>query len=118
MLRRLRHIGLAGALAALALVVLPAVADAHNVGHFTLPDGQCLAIGSNREAPLVGQDRTQLDLMPSTPLPRDEYGASFAAFAGNTPIRPGPDQYAGAFRRQQTFQLVTPSKLVLPRMSW
>jgi hypothetical protein len=38
----------------------------------------------------VGQDRTQLDLVPLTPNPpRDEYGVSFVGVNGNTPIRPG-----------------------------
>ena len=90
MLRRLRNIGLSVGLTALALIVVPAGAAAHNVGHITLPGGQCLAIGSGREAPLVGQDRTQLDLVPQTPLPRDEYGVSFVGFGRNTPILPGP----------------------------
>ena len=72
------------------LTALPGPATAHNVGHISLPDGRCLALGSAREAPLVGQDRTQLDLVPSTPLPRDEYGVSFVGFWGNTSIRPGP----------------------------
>jgi hypothetical protein len=65
-------------------------AQAHNAGHFFLPDGSCHAIGSFKDAPLVGPDRTQLDLIPETPtVPFDEYGASFAAFQGATPILPG-----------------------------
>ena len=77
--------------AALALV-LPAGAGAHNAGHFTLPDGSCHEVGSFKHAPLVGpeDDRHPLDLMPETPSPFDEYGASFAAFRGSTPILPGP----------------------------
>jgi hypothetical protein len=74
----------------LAVVALPAVAAAHNVGHVFLPDGTCLEVGSAREAPFVGQDRTQLDLVPGTPNPpRDEYGTSFVGYWGNTPILPG-----------------------------
>jgi hypothetical protein len=65
-------------------------AQAHNAGHFFLPDGTCHEIGSFKPAPFVGQDKTQLDLIPATPtVPFDEYGASYAAFQGNTPILPG-----------------------------
>lgn len=63
-------------------------AGAHNAGHFLLPDGTCHEVGSLREAPLVGPDGTPLDLIPATP--QDEYGTSFAAFRGATPILPGP----------------------------
>jgi hypothetical protein len=71
-------------------LVCAGAAQAHNAGHFYLPDGSCHAIGSFKAAPLVGADRTQLDLIPETPtVPFDEYGASFAAFQGNTPILPG-----------------------------
>jgi len=69
---------------------LPVAANAHNVGHIFLPDGTCKEVGSVREAPLVGKDRTQLDLVPETANPpRDEYGVSFVGFWGNTPILPG-----------------------------
>lgn len=64
-------------------------AGAHNAGHFFLPDGTCHAIGSFKHGPLVGADRVPLDLIPETPSPFDEYGASFAAFQGATPILPG-----------------------------
>jgi len=49
-------------------------------------------IGSFKDAPLIGPNdaKTQLDLIPETPNPPfDEYGASYAAFQGNTPILPG-----------------------------
>ena len=73
---------------AAATVAVPA--EAHNAGHFFLPDGSCHEIGSFKPAPLVGQDKTQLDLIPATPtIPFDEYGASYAAFQGATPILPG-----------------------------
>jgi hypothetical protein len=75
---------------AVGLVLAPLIATAHNAGHFTLPDGSCQDVGSSREAPLVGRDRTQLDLIPQTPLPRDEYGVSFVGFGTGTPILPGP----------------------------
>lgn len=83
--------GAAMAAATMALV-LPAGAGAHNAGHFTLPDGSCHEVGSFKHAPLVGSkdDRHPLDLIPETPSPFDEYGASFAAFRGSTPILPGP----------------------------
>jgi hypothetical protein len=71
-----------------AAIAVPA--QAHNAGHFFLPDGTCHEIGSFNPAPVVGQDKTQLDLIPETPtVPFDEYGASFAAFQGDTPILPG-----------------------------
>jgi len=76
--------------AALAFIAMPMIATAHNLGHVVLPDGSCLEMGSGKEAPLVGQDRTQLDLVPQTPtVPRDEYGLSFVGFWANTPILPG-----------------------------
>jgi hypothetical protein len=69
---------------------VPAAANAHNVGHIFLPDGTCQEVGSVKEAPLVGKDRTQLDLVPETANPpRDEYGTSFVGFWGRTPIFPG-----------------------------
>lgn len=79
-------------MATAAVVVLGGLAaavpaGAHNAGHFVLPDGTCHEVGSFAEAPLVGQAKTPLDLIPSTP--QDEYGASFAAFQGHTPILPG-----------------------------
>lgn len=71
----------AGAVAGSSLVAaLPAAA--HNAGHFTLPDGTCHEVGSFKGSP------HGLDLMPETPF--DEYGTSFAAFQGKTPILPGP----------------------------
>jgi hypothetical protein len=74
----------------LAVVGIPAVVRAHNAGHIFLPDGSCLEIGSFRDAPIVGKDRTQLDLVPETPNPPfDEYGVSFVGYGGNTPISPG-----------------------------
>ena len=77
----------------LAVVGIPAVVRAHNAGHIFLPDGTCLEIGSFREAPIVGQDRTQLDLVPETPNPPfDEYRSELcrarrehADFAGSVP---------------------------------
>jgi hypothetical protein len=77
------------ALSACAVAALVAVspAGAHNAGHFFLPDGTCHNVGSFLPAPLIGQDKTPLDLIPATP--QDEYGASFAAFQGDTPLLPG-----------------------------
>ena len=62
-------------------------AGAHNAGHFFLPDGTCHEVGSFLPGPLVGSDKHVLDLIPATP--KDEYGASFAAFQGDTPLLPG-----------------------------
>lgn len=89
----------AACIALAAALALPIAAVAHNAGHFSLPDGSCLEIGSFRDAPLVGADRTPLDLVPETPNPpRDEYGVSFVGFWGNTPISPGacPAQLSSA----------------------
>lgn len=72
------------------VMTFPAIAAAHNLGHIFLPDGTCKEIASAQEAPLVGPDRTQLDLVPETANPpRDEYGVSFVGHWGRTPIRPG-----------------------------
>jgi hypothetical protein len=82
--------------ALLAALALPRAATAHNLGHIFLPDGVCLGLGSGLEAPVVGQDRTQLDLVPQTANPpRDEYGVSFVGYYSivggwNTPVLPGP----------------------------
>jgi hypothetical protein len=74
-----------------ASLTLALPASAHNAGHVFLPSGECLAIGSFRDAPLVGSDRHTLDLVPETPtVPFDEYGVSFVGFEGQTPIAPGP----------------------------
>jgi hypothetical protein len=73
------------ACAAIAASVLGAVpAAAHNAGHIFLPSGACVEIGSFKESP------GDLDLIPETPDPPfDEYGASFAAGQGSTPIIAG-----------------------------
>jgi hypothetical protein len=77
-----------GALA--AVLVMPIVATAHNAGHIFLPVGTCQELGSFKSSPLVGQDRTPLDLVPQTPNPpRDEYGVSFVGYWDGTPISPG-----------------------------
>jgi hypothetical protein len=89
MRKRIMRASSVGVLAVLSLM-LPAAVGAHNAGHFILPDGSCHIVGSFKPAPLVGQDRVQLDLMPQTPNPPfDEYGTSYAAFQGQTPILPG-----------------------------
>jgi hypothetical protein len=80
---RQRRFSVAAAAASLALLgAMPAAG--HNAGHFTLPNGTCHEIGSFKHHP------RGLDLIPETPSPFDEYGASFAAFQGKTPILPGP----------------------------
>jgi hypothetical protein len=69
---------------------LAAPTYAHNAGHFVLPSGECHEVGSFRDAPLVGADGHQLDLVAETPNPPfDEYGTSFVGYWGNTPILPG-----------------------------
>ena len=71
----------------LTLALMPLGVSAHNAGHLFLPDGTCVELGSNREAPLVGNDKDPLDLIPATP--RDEYGVSFVGVSKDTPIFPG-----------------------------
>ena len=76
------------AVAAVATVTVPAgLASAHNAAHFFLPDGRCHEVGSNKDAPIVG-DRNpnqspgsnnlpgQLDRIPGN---GDQYGARYAA---------------------------------------
>ena len=50
------------ALALVAVLVSALPAGAHNAGHFFLPDGTCQQVGSFLPAPLVGRDKSQLDL--------------------------------------------------------
>lgn len=84
-------VGLVGVMA------LPMVATAHNAGHIFLPDGSCQLLGSFHDAPLVGQDRTQLDLVPETRNPPfDEIGVSFVGHDGRTPIFPSGNCNIGA----------------------
>ena len=76
---------------AAAVIGSPFTASAHNAGHFILPDGTCHEIGSFKHGPLVGPDKTRLDLVPETPSPPfDEFGVSFVGFFQRTDIRPGP----------------------------
>ena len=66
-------------------------ASAHNAGHIFI-DGRCLEVGSNKDAPLVGQGAPQnalgqLDLIydPKNGVDvTDQYGARWAAIQGNT----------------------------------
>jgi hypothetical protein len=73
--------------ALVAVILVPVAAAAHNAGHLFLPDGTCVEIASFREAPLVGPDGTQLDLVPESP--RDQLGVSFVGITRDTPIFPG-----------------------------
>ena len=76
---------------AAAVLATPFIAAAHNAGHFILPDGTCHEIGSFKHGPLVGPDKTRLDLVPETPSPPfDEFGVSFVGFFQRNDIRPGP----------------------------
>lgn len=79
---------LAVAVGVLTAVTLPAqLAQAHNAAHLILPDGRCVDVGSNRDAPIVGAGNPnqspgsnnqpgQLDLIPGN---GDQYGARYAA---------------------------------------
>jgi len=74
--------------AAMAAVTVPTgLAHAHNAAHFFLPDGTCHEVGSNTDAPIVGDGNPnqspgsnnlpgQLDLIPGN---GDQYGARYAA---------------------------------------
>lgn len=78
--------------ALLAIFMTIGVASAHNAGHIFLPDGQCLNVGSLKEAPIVGDGNPnhlstgQLDLTPGS---GDQFGARFAADQGNSAVLPG-----------------------------
>jgi hypothetical protein len=69
------------------VVFIPVVAHAHNAGHLFLPDGRCMQVGSFKEAPIVGPDGEQLDLVVVTL--QDEFGVSFVGVIRDTPIFPG-----------------------------
>ena len=76
------------AVGAFAVITVPAgLAGAHNAAHVFLPDGTCLNVGSNKDAPIVGAGNPnqspgsnnlpgQLDLIPGN---GDQYGARYAA---------------------------------------
>ena len=69
------------------VVLLPAVVVLSDNEYGAFMD----EIGSFKDAPLIGPNdaKTQLDLIPrDAEPPFDEYGASYAAFQGNTPILP------------------------------
>jgi hypothetical protein len=86
--RAVRSLTFSAVVVAATAVATPAWG--HNAGHLTLPSGECHVVGSSKDAPLVGRDKTQLDLVPETSNPPfDEYGTSFVGFSGRTPISPG-----------------------------
>jgi hypothetical protein len=75
------------AVAAIAAVTVPSLASAHNAAHFFLPDGTCHEVGSDKDAPIVGDGNPnqspgsnnlpgQLDLIRGN---GDQYGARYAA---------------------------------------
>jgi hypothetical protein len=78
----------AATIGVLASIAVPAgLATAHNAAHLIRPDGTCLDVGSNRDAPIVGAGNPnqspgsnnqpgQLDLIPGN---GDQYGARYAA---------------------------------------
>jgi len=78
-----------------AIAAGASAAQAHNAGHIFI-DGRCLEVGSNKEAPFVGQGAPQnalgqLDLIydPRSGVDvSDQYGARWAATRGETPILP------------------------------
>lgn len=70
--------------------------SAHNAAHILI-DGRCLAVGSGKDAPVVGQGAPQdalgeLDLIydPKSGVDvSDQYGARLAAVEGQTKLLPG-----------------------------
>ena len=89
-------IAVAAALASQLLIL--STASAHNAGHVILPSGECMNVGSLKEAPYVPaanpnrSDNGQLDLFADPKNgtdTTDQYGARYAADQGNTPILPG-----------------------------
>jgi len=91
-----RRLLLAVMVALLFSAAVVSLASAHNAGHIILPSGQCLNVGSLKDAPLVPaanpnrNDLGQLDLIDGpSPDTGDQYGARFAAIQGSTPILPG-----------------------------
>jgi hypothetical protein len=76
------------AVGTIAAVTVPTgIGRAHNAAHVLLPDGTCHNVGSNKDAPIVGEGNPnqspgsnnvpgQLDLIPGN---GDQYGARYAA---------------------------------------
>jgi hypothetical protein len=91
-------IGFVLAAVLMAFFATQSVALAHNAGHVILPSGECVNVGSLKEAPYVPAanpnqtDNGQLDLIADPKNgtdTTDQYGARYAAIQGNTPILPG-----------------------------
>ena len=93
---RLRFVLPVIAIAALCMDAGAVPASAHNAAHIFI-DGRCLQVGSDKDAPHVGQGAPQdslgeLDLIYD---PRsgadltDQYGARLAAIEGQTKLWPG-----------------------------
>lgn len=86
------------AIPAAGLMAFPAAlpASAHNAAHLYV-DGRCLEVGSDKNAPHVGQGAPQdasgqLDLIydPKHGVDTsDQFGARLAAVEGQTPLLPG-----------------------------
>jgi hypothetical protein len=81
-----RRVYLLAAAAAAATFTLAPTASAHNRAHITLPNGQCIIVGSEKSVTLP--DGTLLDLDPY--LEGDEIGTSFAALQGGSVLEKGP----------------------------
>jgi hypothetical protein len=87
MMRRKRVVvGFTVAIAVAVQLGVSSMAFAHNAGHFFLPKGQCVTLGSLKPGPFVGPNGEQLDLIPG---PGDQFGVRFAAERGQTPVLPG-----------------------------
>jgi hypothetical protein len=91
------RMSLAVALGAMTAASLTAgLAEAHNAALVLLPDGTCHAVGSNRDAPIVGAGNPnqspgfnpehQLDLIEGS---GDQYGARYAAEQSPRLFAPG-----------------------------
>lgn len=95
---RLRRVLLCAFSVAMLAVSAGAIpVSAHNAGHIIFPDGTCLGVGSDKDAPPVGAGAPQnalgqLDLIydPKNGVDTsDQYGARLAAIEGNSRLLPG-----------------------------
>lgn len=78
----MKKLAIASVVGAAALAAA-APAAGHNAAHVIQPSGECLTVGSEKEAPFVPEQNPnrnattgQLDLVPG---PGDQYGARYAA---------------------------------------
>ena len=97
-----------GAACLLAALSIPAgFANAHHAAHHVRPDGTCVEVGSNRDAPIVGENHPnqspglnnqprQLDLIPGV---GDQQIVAAAVIQGKRLHLPEVDQFARLYHR-------------------